>query len=92
MYSQRAGPLNMLGPRRVWQPAVPFDALPPVSMVLLSHNHYDHCDRRTLGMLAERFEVFEDDLVKRALSGIPRLIAARRLGQSGPAGGRHANR
>src|SRR6266581_5642110 len=56
MYSQRAGPLNMLGPRRVRQPAVPFDDLPPISTVLLSHNHYDHCDRRTLTRLAERFD------------------------------------
>jgi len=56
MYSQRAGPLNMLGPRRVRQPAVPFDDLPSISTVLLSHNHYDHCDLRTLGMLAERFD------------------------------------
>jgi L-ascorbate metabolism protein UlaG (beta-lactamase superfamily) len=56
MYSQRAGPLNVLGPRRVRQPAVRFDDLPPVATVLLSHNHYDHCDRRTLGMLAERFD------------------------------------
>jgi L-ascorbate metabolism protein UlaG (beta-lactamase superfamily) len=56
MYSQRAGPLNLLGPRRVRQPAVPFDALPPISTVLLSHNHYDHCDRRTLRMLADRFD------------------------------------
>jgi L-ascorbate metabolism protein UlaG (beta-lactamase superfamily) len=56
MYSRRAGPLNVLGPRRVRQPAVPFDDLPPISMVLLSHNHYDHCDLRTLGRLAERFD------------------------------------
>jgi L-ascorbate metabolism protein UlaG (beta-lactamase superfamily) len=56
MYSRRAGPLNLVGPRRVRQPAVPFDDLPPISMVLLSHNHYDHCDLRTLGMLAERFD------------------------------------
>ena len=56
MYSQRAGPLNMLGPRRVRQPAVAFDDLPPISTVLLSHNHYDHCDLRTLHMLAERFD------------------------------------
>jgi L-ascorbate metabolism protein UlaG (beta-lactamase superfamily) len=55
MYSRRAGPLNVLGPRRVRQPAVPFDSLPPITMVLLSHNHYDHCDLHTLGKLAERF-------------------------------------
>jgi L-ascorbate metabolism protein UlaG (beta-lactamase superfamily) len=56
MYSQRAGPMNVIGPRRVRQPAVRFDHLPPVSTVLLSHNHYDHCDLRTLGMLAKRFD------------------------------------
>jgi L-ascorbate metabolism protein UlaG (beta-lactamase superfamily) len=56
MYSQRAGPLNLMGPRRVRQPAVPFEDLPAISMVLLSHNHYDHCDVRTLRMIAERFD------------------------------------
>jgi L-ascorbate metabolism protein UlaG (beta-lactamase superfamily) len=56
MYSLRAGPLNLFGPKRVRQPAVRFDDLPPISTVLLSHNHYDHCDLRTLGMLADRFD------------------------------------
>ena len=56
MYSWRAGPLNLVGPRRVRHPAVRFDDLPPVSTVLLSHNHYDHCDLRTLRMLAKRFD------------------------------------
>ena len=56
MYSQRAGPFNVLGPRRVRRPAVPFDDLPPIAIVVLSHNHYDHCDLRTLSRLAERFD------------------------------------
>jgi L-ascorbate metabolism protein UlaG (beta-lactamase superfamily) len=56
MYSRRAGPLNLFGPRRVRQPAVLFDDLPPISLVLLSHNHYDHCDSRTLRLLARRFD------------------------------------
>jgi L-ascorbate metabolism protein UlaG (beta-lactamase superfamily) len=56
MFSRRAGPLNLLGPRRVRPPAVQFDDLPPISTILLSHNHYDHCDRRTLRLLAKRFD------------------------------------
>src|SRR5882762_3310239 len=56
MFSQRAGPLNMVGPRRVRQPAVRFEELPPISIVLLSHNHYDHCDLRTIGKLAKHFD------------------------------------
>ena len=56
IYSQRAGPLNLIGPKRVRQAAVLFDQLPPISVVLLSHNHYDHCDRRTLRRLAQRFQ------------------------------------
>jgi L-ascorbate metabolism protein UlaG (beta-lactamase superfamily) len=56
MYSQRAGPLNLVGPRRVRQPAVRFDDLTAISVVLLSHNHYDHCDLHTLRMLPQRFD------------------------------------
>src|SRR5688572_20851315 len=56
MYSHRAGPLNLFGPRRVRPPAVLFEDLPPISLVLLSHNHYDHCDLRTLRRLARRFD------------------------------------
>lgn len=55
MYSSRAGPLNLVGPRRVREPAISFDDLPEISLVLLSHNHYDHCDRPTLRRLARRF-------------------------------------
>jgi L-ascorbate metabolism protein UlaG (beta-lactamase superfamily) len=56
MYSRRAGPFNLLGPRRVRDAAVPFEDLPPISTVLLSHNHYDHCDLPTLRRLARRFD------------------------------------
>jgi L-ascorbate metabolism protein UlaG (beta-lactamase superfamily) len=52
MYSQRASPLSMVGPRRVRQPAIAFGDLPAISTILLSHNHYDHCDLPTLRKLA----------------------------------------
>jgi len=56
MYSRCAGPFNRFGPRRVRDPGVLFDDLPPISIVLLSHNHYDHCDLATLRRLARRFD------------------------------------
>jgi L-ascorbate metabolism protein UlaG (beta-lactamase superfamily) len=55
MFSQRASPLPFAGPRRVRAPGVPFDDLPTISLVLLSHNHYDHCDLPTLRLLERRF-------------------------------------
>jgi len=56
VYSQCAGPFGLLGPRRVRQPGVRFEDLPAISLVLLSHNHYDHCDVPTLRKLAQRFD------------------------------------
>src|SRR3989442_1566893 len=56
IYSEHAGPWNRLGPRRVRPPAIALDALPPISILLLSHNHYDHCDLPTLRRLAQRFD------------------------------------
>src|SRR6185436_12801031 len=56
VFSDHAGPFGMFGPRRVRRPAIPFDRLPPVSLILLSHNHYDHCDLRALRALAQRFD------------------------------------
>jgi L-ascorbate metabolism protein UlaG (beta-lactamase superfamily) len=54
VYSRRAGPFGLLGPKRVHAPAIPFDALPRIDFVLLSHDHYDHCDIAALRRLARR--------------------------------------
>ena len=55
MWSERASPVSFAGPRRVRAPGVRFDELPAISSVLLSHNHYDHCDVATLRALDRRF-------------------------------------
>jgi N-acyl-phosphatidylethanolamine-hydrolysing phospholipase D len=52
MFSQRAFPLQWIGPRRIMDPAPTIDALPPLDVVVLSHNHYDHLDKRTVKRLA----------------------------------------
>lgn len=55
VYSERVGPMSLGGPKRVRPPGVPFDALPHIDCVLLSHNHYDHLDLPTMKRLARRF-------------------------------------
>ena len=45
VFSQRAFPVQWAGPRRLMDPALPIEALPPLDVVLLSHNHYDHLDK-----------------------------------------------
>jgi L-ascorbate metabolism protein UlaG (beta-lactamase superfamily) len=48
VYSQRVSPFRSLGPKRVRSPGIPFDQLPPIHVVLITHNHYDHLDIETL--------------------------------------------
>jgi len=52
VYSERASPVQWTGPRRVHAPGLPFDRLPPIDLVFVSHNHYDHLDVATLRRLA----------------------------------------
>jgi N-acyl-phosphatidylethanolamine-hydrolysing phospholipase D len=52
VFSQRAFPVQWLGPRRVMDPALPIDKLPPLDVVLLSHNHYDHLDKPAVKQIA----------------------------------------
>jgi N-acyl-phosphatidylethanolamine-hydrolysing phospholipase D len=54
VFSQRAFPVQWLGPRRVMDPAVGLDELPPLDVVLISHNHYDHLDRPAVRRIARR--------------------------------------
>jgi len=52
IWSERCGPVSWFGPRRVRPPGIRFEDLPPIDVILLSHNHYDHCDLPTLKRLA----------------------------------------
>lgn len=54
IWSQRASPVPFAGPRRYNPPGIPFDRLPRIDTVLISHNHYDHLDLPTLVHLWER--------------------------------------
>ncbi|GGE51931.1 membrane protein [Agaricicola taiwanensis] len=54
LWSERASPFSFMGPRRVAAPGIAFDDLPPIDLVLISHNHYDHLDGGTLARLHAR--------------------------------------
>ncbi len=54
-FSKRASPFSWAGPERVIEPAIRFEDLPPIDLVLISHNHYDHLDIPTLKKLNEKF-------------------------------------
>jgi len=77
MFSNRASPVSFAGPKRVHEPGVRLADLPRIDMVLLSHNHYDHCDLPTLRDLAHLFQPLvvtpsgNRDLVEKA--GITRV-------------------
>ena len=55
VWSERASPVSFAGPRRARRPAIDFEALPHIGLVLVSHGHYDHLDLPTLRRLEERF-------------------------------------
>lgn len=54
IWSDRASPFADYGPKRVRAPGIRFADLPPIDVVLVSHNHYDHMDLATLKKLSAR--------------------------------------
>lgn len=51
VWSERASPVSFAGPKRVVSPGIKFEDLPPIDIVLISHNHYDHLDLDTIHKL-----------------------------------------
>jgi len=50
-FSTHASPVRGIGPRRVRAPGIALQDLPPIDVVLVSHNHYDHLDLPSLRAL-----------------------------------------
>jgi L-ascorbate metabolism protein UlaG (beta-lactamase superfamily) len=54
VFTPHAGPFGRVGPRRVRPPAIAPSSLPPIDLVLVSHNHYDHLQPSSLRLFADR--------------------------------------
>ncbi|MFT3761496.1 MAG: MBL fold metallo-hydrolase [Pseudoxanthomonas sp.] len=58
VFSERAFPVQWMGPKRFHAPPIALEDLPPLKGVILSHDHYDHLDRDAVTKLADKAEVF----------------------------------
>lgn len=54
VWGQRASPFSFAGVKRFHPPPLPFEQLPDIDAVLISHDHYDHLDRETVMKLASQ--------------------------------------
>jgi L-ascorbate metabolism protein UlaG (beta-lactamase superfamily) len=52
VWSERVSPSQAVGPRRMHPVPMAIEALPPLDAVVISHDHYDHLDMRTIRRLA----------------------------------------
>ena len=52
-WGPRASPVSFAGPKRHQPPGVPFEQLPPIHVVVISHNHFDHLDVKTVQALVD---------------------------------------
>ncbi len=54
-FSKKCSPLSFIGPSRILEPSIPIDKLPQIDFVFISHNHYDHLDKKSVKELSRRF-------------------------------------
>jgi len=53
VWGWRASPSSLAGPKRFQPVPVPLRAMPPVDLVIVSHDHYDHLDYPTIHEIAK---------------------------------------
>ena len=53
IFSDRASPYSFAGPKRYTPHVIDYHKLPPIDMVIISHNHYDHLDEKAIQVLGE---------------------------------------
>jgi len=67
MLTDRASPVGFAGPRRISAPGLSIAQLPRIDVVVISHDHYDHLDLRTLKQFGHNTRYFVPLGLKRPL-------------------------
>jgi N-acyl-phosphatidylethanolamine-hydrolysing phospholipase D len=55
--TDRASPVDWFGPVRYVPPAISIPNLPAIDAIIVSHNHYDHLDHRTIEALPNKDQI-----------------------------------
>ncbi|NQZ30250.1 MAG: MBL fold metallo-hydrolase [Oceanospirillaceae bacterium] len=58
VFSKRASPFRFIGPKRFHAPPINIEQLPEIEGVIISHNHYDHLDKRSIKALIDKTKHF----------------------------------
>jgi L-ascorbate metabolism protein UlaG (beta-lactamase superfamily) len=53
VWDKRAAPVSWAGPERFFEAPLPLTELPPIDVVIISHDHYDHLGAQTIRKLAQ---------------------------------------
>jgi L-ascorbate metabolism protein UlaG (beta-lactamase superfamily) len=75
VFGERASPVSFAGPRRYSDLPLRLEDLPDIEGIVISHDHYDHLDARTMALLSTR--------ARRYL--VPLGVKARLVGMGVPA-------
>ena len=79
IWSERCSPVSWAGPKRHRAPGIRFEDLPPIDVVLISHNHYDHLDLPTLRRLGKYQPILISHLGNGALLAKHGIAGAREI-------------
>jgi|TARA_B110000444_G_scaffold258249_1_gene298656 L-ascorbate metabolism protein UlaG (beta-lactamase superfamily) len=52
--TKRASPISFAGPKRYTKVGMKLEELPPIDLVTISHNHYDHLDLKSVKWIAKK--------------------------------------
>jgi len=58
VWNERASFSSWFGPKRFFEAPLPLSELPPIDLVIISHDHYDHLDKQTIRFFSDKHVPF----------------------------------
>ncbi|NGX56019.1 MAG: hypothetical protein K1060chlam5_00253 [Candidatus Anoxychlamydiales bacterium] len=55
IFYNSCSPISVIGPKRKEKPAIDIENLPKIDYITISHDHYDHLDKKSVKMLSKKF-------------------------------------